>query len=137
MPARFIRAVTTLVLSVTVGTAVAQESSVPAPVSEPATFTGSGASDLAADLIRRLEESERRLGDLESRNRQLTELLSQPDQLSDTPSFLEAALQQKSGEQKAEPPKEKKWYEKLNIRGYTQLRLNEEVYRDDNSFPAN
>jgi hypothetical protein len=37
---------------------------------------------------------------------------------------------------KAEAPKPKKWYDKLSIRGYAQFRINEEVFMENGSAPA-
>ena len=49
-----------------------------------------------------------------------------------------AAADEKKAEEKkkAEAPKEKKWYDKLSIRGYTQVRINDVVQENDGSAPA-
>lgn len=49
-----------------------------------------------------------------------------------------AAAEEKKAEEKkkAEAPKEKKWYDKLSIRGYTQVRINDVVQENDGSAPA-
>ncbi len=41
-----------------------------------------------------------------------------------------------SGEKKPEEKKEKKWYEKVAFRGYTQVRFNQELFENDPSAPA-
>ncbi len=46
---------------------------------------------------------------------------------------------EKPAEKPATPPpekKEKKWYEKYGLRGYTQFRINETTHHDDSSAPA-
>lgn len=42
----------------------------------------------------------------------------------------------KKEEPKAEVPKEKKWYEKINLRGYTQFRTSETVWEEDGGAAA-
>ena len=53
-------------------------------------------------------------------------------------SHLNFAAEEKKAEEKkkAEAPKEKKWYDKLSMRGYTQVRLNDVVQENDGSAPA-
>lgn len=42
----------------------------------------------------------------------------------------------KKDEPKVETPKEKKWYEKINLRGYTQIRTNETVWQERGTAEA-
>jgi hypothetical protein len=64
---------------------------------------------------------------------QMSELQERLDDLEAYRSDQEKAAEKAA---KAEKDKKKAWYEKLSIRGYAQIRLNEVVHEADGSFPA-
>jgi hypothetical protein len=118
----------------------------------------------AQDFFDRMARAEARIAELEARNRELSgESLTEEggiqqvsfgsnlnlgalllghdpeigiirEQTASGAAENAAAETIKSGS-KSEAPKKKSWYDKLSIRGYTQVRLNEEVRREDGSAP--
>jgi len=93
-----------------------------------------------------LSDLERRLQLVEAENRMLKDRLepientpAQPEPAIDD-SGLPVFLQQSAGENPAksaapEPKKEKKWFEKYTIRGYTQMRINDVLDSDGPGAP--
>lgn len=108
------------------------------PVFAPGSEAG---DDLVADVLRRLDATERRLQDLQTQNDSLLRELSATQEAHGRASHLEISWQDKkaepAAEKKPDAPKESKWYDKLSIRGYAQFRFNEEVSQDSGSAPAN
>ena len=108
-----------------------QSPEAPAPVS----------AESLADLTRRLEETEKKLADLEGIRE------AEQKKAGDTATDLKDAIRQR-WEQVKEPSvktvdeqthkpkeekKEKKWYDRLSIRGYAQFRFNETLHVEDDS----
>ncbi len=92
-------------------------------------------------LVRRLEQTESALAELQQQNRQLYQTLEQisasgpelPVSAQQAPKA--AAEEKKSEEKKGEEKKEKKWYDKLSVRGYAQFRYNYLTHLADDSAP--
>lgn len=91
-----------------------EESTQPAPESES-----------LDQLVKRLEDAESRLNLLEWERQQLIE--ADAEETKPAPE---------KEEPKAEPKKEKGWYEKIRLRGYTQIRINDVIDMEDDSAPA-
>ncbi len=117
------------------------------------------------EFIERMERAEARIAELETRNRELSRELQFDDggiqqvsagghlnlgamllghdpeigiirEQTASGAAENAAAESVKSAGKAEAPKKKGWYEKLSIRGYSQFRLNEEVYHGDGTAPA-
>lgn len=86
-------------------------------------------------LMRRLADAEQRLQSLEwEHNSPIAsdDSAEEGSALDDKPESAEHGEKAKA----AEKPKEKAWYEKLRIRGYAQLRINDVLDTEDGSAPA-
>jgi hypothetical protein len=100
-------------------------------------------AETVADLARRLADAEKKLADLEGIRE--AEKSSAGDKAVDLRSAIQRRWEQvkdpsittvdqqthKSGEEK----KEKKWYDRLSIRGYAQFRFNEITHVEEGSAP--
>lgn len=89
------------------------------------------------EILQRLERAEGSLADLQDQNERLREQLAgslatslvAPQSAPASPEKPDAAATEKG----PEPKKDKKWYEKLNIRGYAQFRYNYPTHLADGS----
>jgi len=107
----------------------------PAPVS----------AESLADLTRRLEETEKKLADLEGIREAEKKKAGDAVDLKDAirkrweqvkdPSVKTVDEQTHKPDDKAKAAKEKKWYDRLSLRGYAQFRFNETLHVDDDSAP--
>lgn len=110
-----------------------------APVGYPTPVPSTAPAPSMEQVMARLERAEAALGALQSQ--QIPQVAPGDDLLSVGASALDAAhlatLEQKPEEKKKDDkPKEKKWYDKLGIRGYAQVRINEVTHEEAGSAPA-
>jgi tetrahydromethanopterin S-methyltransferase subunit G len=87
-------------------------------------------------LVRRLEEAESRLQSLEWERYQMFESEISADAGNAMVESELAAAPAIQTSSKPKKPVDKAWYEKLRIRGYTQIRINDVVDEADGSAPA-
>lgn len=66
----------------------------------------------------------------------LDQMAKLQERLDDLEAYQDEQEEAAKEAAKAEKDKKKAWYEKLTIRGYAQIRLNEVVHEADGSFPA-
>lgn len=121
-------------------------------IPHPATFVpadplppvGSQLNEPAADLATRLQQAEQRIKQLENQDkaaaakdaqqaRMLDSLKTRWDTAKD-PSIT--TVDQQTYNSSAKKASEKKWYDRLSIRGYMQMRLNETLDTGPGSAPA-
>lgn len=122
-----------------------------APATLPAAVEAKGLPAAYEPLLQRLMAAENRLRELEARPTVLegadetpAELLlsegKEPvrDGVAKDASLTDGVKDVKKSDDKAPSTaaKEKKWYDKLSIRGYTQIRMNETVQEDSRKAPA-
>jgi hypothetical protein len=97
-----------------------------------------------SDLLRRLEEQEDRIAELEHKQLQVrripavtvSEFTAAQDDVSERMQQLESELAElrEAGEKKKDD--KPKWYDKINFRGYAQFRINETLFLEPGSAPA-
>lgn len=157
--------VSSFVLGCAAQLAMAQELPTPQPLfAEPEGPALAQQLPQAQDFLERMARLEARLADVEAKNRELLGEPDPNDEnagiyqvsLSNrmylgnlfmghdpeigiireqTASGAAEIAAAESAGKKPEAPKKKSWYDKLSIRGYAQVRLNEEVRREDGSAP--
>ncbi len=127
-------------------TPVAAEIPHPADVipADPLPPIGSQLNDPAADLAARLQQAENRIKQLESQHK--TVIANDAQQAKMIDSFKErwdkardpsiTTVDQQTHSSSAKKPSEKKWYDRLSIRGYMQMRLNETLETSAGTAPA-
>lgn len=103
-------------------------------------------------LVQRLEETERRLHALENeqfaaRNPEFVSFDSKDEKVADADKVKATAEDKREDDKKdkekskdkdksKDKPKDKAWYEKMKIRGYTQVRINDAFGLENGSAPA-
>ncbi len=112
----------------------------PVIIASQASFTDAGVSsqdgntaDDLAKILEKIEASEARIKELEE---SLKKTSSKDKESSDKKDEKKGDKKDEKKEDKKEEKKEKKWFEKYTIRGYTQVRSNQELFEDEPSAPA-
>jgi hypothetical protein len=111
---------------------------------DPLPPVGSQLNEPAADLAERLKQAEARIKQLETQHKAAAAQDAQQAKLLDSfkdrwdkardPSIT--TVDQQTYDAKAKKPSEKKWYDRLSIRGYAQLRISEILDTETGSAPA-
>jgi hypothetical protein len=84
-------------------------------------------------VLERLDRAEATIAQLEAERRMTASFIGDYEV---EPATYESYDPKKGEEKKDDKPKEKKWYEKLSIRGYAQFRINETLDEETGSAPA-